>query len=720
LRHRTDRWGVLFALGFLGSAPAVSNELPATTLSYEIEVSLAPDTRLLEGRETIRWTNPSASTTVESVPLHLYLNAFAHESSTWMRTTLGRLVSVDDLLDLHEDPWGWNEPDSIRQGGITLDWRPISPDDGNPLDRSLIEVRLAEPVGPGETLELEVEFEARLPVPFARTGGFRDFFLVAQWFPKLAVFETAGTRGAEQDRWNAHQFHGRTEFYAEFADFDVTIGVPPGWSLVATGRGTQEGEHDGLVRHRYRQRAVHDFAFATGTEMTDVVTTHEPAGGGPPVEIHVFLQRYSEAQAGRWRRAAVGALDTLGARVGPYPYETLTVVMPPFNMTETWGMEYPTLFTGLAADPFWDRFPLSETLANESTIAHEFCHQYFYGLLATNEFEEAFLDEGFTQFWGNESIRETYGDDAGRLLGRSMSVTTMEQFQAPRPGAELPPLRTRPSFLARGYSIGQQFYARPTVVLRTLEGLFGAEAIDRIFSSYYQRWAFRHPSFEDFVDTTRDAAGDAVADFLLEAYSEPRAVDYRIEVFETERWSAPAGRVVLGESMIEPDDSRDGSAALAVLDPAALESDDSLTVEILDPGAVSGDRQGTIERRKLAFTRTEPEEGWERREEEFHVSRVRIAGPGWNHLPVEVSFRFADGAALQELWDGRAPYRSYRFVRGAPLTEVVIDPRNRIALDGNPVNNSELRVSDSDLARDWGAWLAATVQLLAEAASQWL
>jgi hypothetical protein len=388
--RRYSPW--LLALIWLAAPAAGALELPQTGLAYEIEVSFDPAEQTLDGVETIRWTNPSATATVDRVPLHLYLNAFANDQSTWMRTTLGRMVDSEELSRKFDNPWGYNEPRTIRQDGTELVWAPIAPDDGNPLDRSLIEVVLAEPVGPGETLTLEIEFDARLPVPFARTGGFEDFFLVAQWFPKLAMYETVGVRGATADRWNAHQFHGRTEFYAEYADFDVRIGLPPGWAVAATGQGGVESEEDDRVWHRYRQRAVHDFAFATGSGMVDVVTTHQPAGDGGPVEIHVFLPAYSEAQAPRWRRAAEGSLDVLGARVGPYPYATLTVVMPPFRQTETWGMEYPTLFTGLAGDPLWDVPLIAGMRMNEQVIAHEFCHEYFYGLIGTNEFEEAFLE----------------------------------------------------------------------------------------------------------------------------------------------------------------------------------------------------------------------------------------------------------------------------------------------------------------------------------------
>lgn len=718
MKHRAAASAL--ALALLPVAAPRAADLPATAISYRIEVTLDPAERRLAGRETIRWTNPSAATVVERIPLHLYLNGFAHEESTWMRTTLSRFEDAGDLIRRHDDPWGWIEPRAIRQGGAAVEWAPIAPDDGNPLDRSLIEIRLARPVGPGESLDLEVEFDARLPVPFARTGGFDDFFLVGQWFPKVAAFETAGVRGAAADRWNAHQFHGRTEFYADFADFDVRIGVPPGWSVAATGKGTDEGVAEGRAWRRFRQRAVHDFGFAAGAAVADVVSVHDPAGPGGPVEIHVFLPRRSETQAPRWRRAAEASLDVLGSRVGPYPYETLTVVMPPHHLTETWGMEYPTFITGLSGDPLWDTPPIAGVAANEAVVAHEFVHQYFYGLIATNEFEEAFLDEGFTQFWGAEVMRDAYGESLGSLLGRPLSVLGQERASAPRPDPMIPPIATRPSFLARGYNFGTQFYSRPASTLRTLEGLFGRETVDRIFAAYFDRWKFRHPCFEDFLATARDAAGEDAAAFLAEAFRQPRIPDYSVDVFETKRWESPRGRVVTGDGIVESDAPREGAQALAGLDPAGREEGGSLTLEVLDPGSMSGDRWGVIERRTVKPESGEPDPGWSSEADVFHVSQVRLAGPGWDHLPVEVVFRFADGAVVRDAWDGRAPYRTYRFLRPAPLSEVRVDPEGKIALDANPVNNGRRRDPDRDLADGWSRWLAGLFQFLAEATAQWL
>ena len=119
--------------------PAVAAELPETLIDYEIEVTLDPATRMLDGRQTLRWTHPG-SRPLRRVPIHLYLNAFAHEQTTWMSGVPARRLRADRFIKRWPDPWGWNEPVSIRQGGAELAWRPIAPDDGNHLDRSLIEI----------------------------------------------------------------------------------------------------------------------------------------------------------------------------------------------------------------------------------------------------------------------------------------------------------------------------------------------------------------------------------------------------------------------------------------------------------------------------------------------------------------------------------------------------------------------------------------------------
>ena len=164
------------------------------------------------------------------------------------------------------------------------------------------------------------------------------------------------------------------------------------------------------------------------------------------------------------------------------------------------------------------------------------------------------------------------------------------------------------------------------------------------------------------------------------------------------RWSAPRGHVRTSAGPIDPD--AEGADPLAALDPTAREEQGSVLAEVHDPGRSRDDR-GAIERRLFEPEQGEPDEGWELDEEVFHASRVRVEGPGWDPLPVEVLFRFADGVTVREQWDGRSDYRVYRFVRPAPLTEARIDPQGINKLDPDLANNGRLLDADEDLPKDW-------------------
>jgi hypothetical protein len=718
MRPRTV-WSAIFSLLLLGGS-AVALELPETRIYYEIEVRLDPETRMLDGLETIRWTNPS-QTTLDRVPLHLYLNGFSHEETTWMRGVPAGRFDADALVDRFDDPWGWTEPASILRDGAEVAWEPIRPDDGNPLDRSLIELTLDPPLAPGETVELRIEFDARLPVPMARTGGRLDYFLVAQWFPKIAVLETVGVRGATEDRWNAHQFHGPTEFYADYADFDVRIGLPEGWNVVATGKGGPEGGAavDGVVWHRYVQRGVHDFAWCTGSNMVDVVSMHDPEGPGGEVEVHVFVPRGTEHQAERWLRSTQASLDVMNSVVGEYPYDTLKVIYPPWWAMATGGMEYPTLIANGPGDPLIDTRLVTGVNVGELVTAHEFAHQYFYGIVGSNEFEEAYMDEGFTQYWGDRIMEAEYGLEAGAatIEGRSLSVVGMEMMGLPSDRVLPQAIWSGDSYLARnGYKFSQ-FYGMVALTMYTAEGLFGQDTVDRVFAAYFERWAFRHPRFEDFLEVASEVGGEEFAEFLLEAYTQTRQPDYRVRSLHSERWERPRGRVVTPSGTLEHDD--DEADALAALDPGAREEDAAVLVEVHDPGRSRSERGG-MWRQTMDPEPGDPDDGWELDEATFHASRVRVEGPGWDHLPVDIVFRFADGVTVRETWDGYSDYRLYRFVRRAPLSEVRIDPEGINRLDPDQANNARLRKPDESLPKDWARWVGAVGQLLLEGMGQWL
>ncbi|GAB4222688.1 MAG: hypothetical protein Kow0062_21130 [Acidobacteriota bacterium] len=704
------------AAAALPAARAV--ELPAgdPPLRYEIRVALDPDARTFEGHERIVWHN-RGDAPVDRVPLHVYLNAFAHRGTTFWRESpeagFGRFAERR-FFEVHDDPWGWNELRAVRRDGPDgpeLAFAAIAPDDGNPLDRTLFEVRLDRPVPPGGTLALAIDFGGRLPVPWARTGCEHGFCLVAQWFPKVAVLEPPGTRGARHARWNAHQFHAATEFYADFADFDVTIDVPEGVLVAATGvERPADGapEREGWTRRRWVQRWVHDFAFVAGRDLAERTVEHVPAGRSTPVLLRAVLPAALVHQAPRSLDAAAVSLDVLGEAIGPYPYDTLTVVAPPGFAGRTAGMEYPTFITGGTADPVLDWPPRRDMpLFVEVTVMHEVAHQYFYGLLANDEREEGFLDEGFATYW-EERIFERWAEDhprATRLLGRRTGDGEMIELMLAFSGESLrEPLLRRPTWLYEHRTHGAQIYARMAALLATAERRFGRPATDRVFAAYFRRHAFAHPGAADFLAAARAAGGEAMAALLAEEFAARRLPLYRVEDVDVRRFEVPRGR-----SGLEPEHLRDAAA------PLAVERDGRVRVEVTDPGHVRGLEVAAGATRLVALAPVAGRVGSVAGDATLWETRVRLSGPGRDHLPVTVELRFDDGVVLRQRWDGRALWRRLRTVRPARLVDVRIDPEQTIVLDPLPLDDGRRVEPDRRFVRDWGLFLVGAAEWLVAA-----
>ncbi len=751
---------VLALLSLLFCVSSTLAELPRVGLSYVIDARFDPVPRAITGRETVRWRNDTGET-VAALPLHLYLNAFAHTESSWIREGDFR-DDVQRTLSRDDDPWGWNEPRAVRQlvDGVAREaaWRAVQPDDGNPLDRTLGEITLPRPVPPGGEAVLEIEFEARLPRPFARTGQTRDFALVGQWFPKLGVIEPPGVRGATRARLAARQFHGTAEFYADYADYDVTFTAPDGWLVGATGRRQGEPQPDGkgALRHRYVQRAVHDFALVAGRRLVEAWHRHAPKGGGPAVDVRYIVPRGTEHQVPRWRRATEGSLDVLGARVGPYPYDVLTVVLVPFAARETRGMEYPTFVTAEHGDPIWDAGPFRTSTYGDHTIVHEVAHQYFYGLIGNDEQEEAFLDEGFSSYWQGEIAAALWGRDAtyGRVLGRKANGVDVARGALASPALR-EPIRRGPAWLYAPHTWGAQLYVRPALALETASRMFGRDVVDRVFREYLRRFAFRHPSFDDVLAVAREAGGEPLAAFLAEAFERPDVPDFRVAALSTARWRGPQGRVVRGGETVTVTAAQRDAQAAGFAPPAARDPRGPVVAEVRDPGWTRPGRvaTGRVEHRVLAAeraaetaaeaaaeaaakTETETETAAEAAAEAaaktetdtkdrgpadaLYASAMRVEGPGWNHLPVTLEFRFDDGAVVTDRWDARAPWREYRFLRPARLLEARIDPEDEVVLDPTPGNNGRASEPDQAKAADWGLFIGALAQALAAGLAQWL
>jgi hypothetical protein len=512
--------------------------------NYTIDVRLDPRTRGLVATERIGWRNITSRTTRE-LQFHLYWNAWADTRSTWMREGGARRSS-----DRPADDFSRLEVTSMRlvTGGNDADLMPsrrfISPDDGNGDDRTVMAVTLPAPVEPGETIEVELAWTARVPRTFDRTGTIGAYYFIAQWFPKLGVLEDSG--------WNCHQFHKQTEFFSDYGVYDVSMTVPVRWVVGATGRATDQRDNgDGTATHRYVQEDVHDFAWTTSPDFLPRTTRFE-APGLPPVDVRLLLQPEHASQAERHFAAARSALLHYGTWFGAYPYGHLTIVDPAFQ-SDTGGMEYPTLFT--AGTHWWitDNVTLETP---EEVVIHEAGHQFWYGIVGTNEFEHAWMDEGVNTFATARAIEADYppvrlvryyfGGFVPWVFGdvRLRRESTLDHLFDYRRGASEESLSTE-TFRQRPETVATFAYSKPAVWLHTLERWLGWPILQGALADTFVESAFHHPDPEVLLHHLQMRADRDLTPFLDQTYRGSALFDYSVASLSSARDGEQFETVVL-------------------------------------------------------------------------------------------------------------------------------------------------------------------------------
>jgi aminopeptidase N len=496
---------------------------------YAIDVRLDHPARTLTGRETIRWRNITSNPATE-LQFHLYWNAWRDLESTFMRER--RLAA--GFTAPRDDAWGSVEVKKIRVGAteVTGQQRFLAPDDGNTADRTVMAVPLPDAVPPNETIEVNVEWTAKIPRPFARTGYVGNYYFIAQWFPKLGVLENSG--------WNTHQFHASTEFYSDYGVYDVRMTVPAGFVLGASGQQMERTTNaDGTETHRYAGQDIHDFAWTTSPDYLDSERMFEHPSL-PPVRMRLLLQPEHAGQASRHFDATAAALRYYGEFYGPYPYGYITIIDPAYQ-SGAGGMEYPTLFTAGAR---W-LAPRRVAVPERVTI-HEAGHQWWYGMVGSNEFEHAWMDEGINTFSEARTMEAAaFQNYVGlRFFGgfvpwviddiRMVRATDLNRLTGYRDNAEAD-IPSSPTYRYWPSTATFITYNKTALWLHTLERRFGWPLFQKVMSTYFGRWRFRHPQPADFFAAVNEVTGEDMTWFFDEVYRGSNVFDYGVQDFRSAR-----------------------------------------------------------------------------------------------------------------------------------------------------------------------------------------
>jgi hypothetical protein len=581
---------------------------------YTLTAKLDPVLHVVHGEGTIRWRNTS-QTTVRELWLHLYLNAFKNELSTFMREPVGQFRGKLPVQD-----WGTIDVQKLvlkdaDAGPVDL-WPNVERSRAGEDDETDARVPLPRDVAPGESIELAVTWDDKLPSVVERTGFSGSFHMVAQWFPKIARLEPDG-------HWAHFPMHRLAEFYADFGAYDVTLDVPSSYQIGATGPAVESRLEDGRRIERHVQADIHDFAW-TAYDRFDL--RKERIGD---VDVSVLFPKGKTTDAERELAVVRFALPHYQALYGSYPYRVLTLVHPPDGADEAGGMEYPTLIT-TGGDWYWP--PFSRLV--ELVTMHEFGHQYFYGLVATDEVSWPFLDEGINSYAEAEALGAWLGPGSvASAFGFTLSDASVQSvFGNSREHDEAV---AQPAFAFRsGDDYGRLIYERTAAIIETLRRVYGP-GTTRALARYARRYRFEHPVPEDLIASFEAEVGAQAAATLRAALFDKGWVDYAVTGIACRRALAPAG-------LFDKDDKRE-----------QVPPQD--TASAAKPSAY---------------------EGW-----------VVVTRRGTLSFPVDVELTTEDDGAERVHWDGadesvRIPYRGPVALRAA-----VVDPDHNVLLDDNPTNN---------------------------------
>lgn len=643
-------------------------QIAADPLQYEIWVSLDPAHKILLGRETISWTNTSR----DAIPdfwFHLYWNAFKNENSVMMEEARHDEPSGTSHgdTDVKDGGWGWIDVEKIRLGDgtdLTAAMQFMTPDEPvHPDDQTVMRVKLPKPLLPGETLKLELTFRARIPKTIRRSGYYHNGYFIGQWFPKPGVYQ-------EGKGWNCHQYHLNSEFFADFASFLVHITVPREYVVGASGKEithTIDTEHKTSTR-TFRQNRIHDFAWTADPDYVRIERDFVAANEISPAEYREIANTLREPlekiklgdvkmillinpehrnQVERHFKALRVALKYYGLWYGVYPYETITMVDPPFR-SGSGGMEYQTLFTAGT-----QVLPSPQANHPEMVIIHEFGHGYWYGLSASNEFEEAWLDEGINTYSTGKVLAKAYGPGslpltlAGIPLTRYSGSLKYADLETDRAAAieivKYDPIVTASWKFYNPMSYSLNVYMRASTCLHTLENLIGKEVMLRVMRAFHSRFRFRHPSSRDFMATVNEVSGRDLNWFFDELFFGTYEWDYAID-------QATSQEITIARGIFDRQKKK---------------------IEITAKAARALDKKNKKPRYQSLV----------------RVRRLGEARPGPG-VQLKIKTVFADGSQKISYWDGQDRWVEFSFTGGSRIKYAQIDPDNVFLIDRDLTNNS--------------------------------
>ncbi len=477
---------------------------------YSISSTLDVGEHTLTGEIEITYTNDSYRI-LDSLGIHLWPNAYSSQNTAYAKQLL-----LQGKMDLHRA-----KPESL--GSITgLNFTSLSQDIRFEIDHNDIDIGwliLSEPLKPGASITFSTPFIVKIPDSFSRMGHTGESYQITQWYPHVAVYDENG--------WHTMPYLEMGEYFNDFADYDVRIQLPNDFIVAATGILKDTSENESMTTWHFTAENVIDFAWFASPFFTK--ETHSvDVGGKEKVTLNLFAEDFDTEHFQGAAYYAARALQFYSDWLGPYPYAQMNIVYAPLGVAG--GMEYPTLaHIGYTED----------SIDLDEVIAHEIGHTWLYGVLANNERENPWMDEGLNSFM-EARYMETYypnyeayvlpkvvsADDAMKLLD---VVQRFFQFNH-----TLEPPAADPQF-QNDIQYGFSAYELPKQGLEMMMSQVGDTTMKQMFRDYYNDYKFSHVSPELLRQSFEKTCDCDLAWFFEDWIYQAHNLDYRIKKFKASK-----------------------------------------------------------------------------------------------------------------------------------------------------------------------------------------
>lgn len=474
-------------------------------VEYKMDIDMNVEDNTFNGEQWLTFTNNSPDTITE-VYYHLYFNAFQPGS---MMDTRSRNIPDPDgrvkdrIFHLSTTEVGFHEILSLKQDGQAVNYS---------IEQTVMKVELQRPIIPGDASVFHMTFHSQVPVQIRRSG--RDNkedveYSMSQWYPKMAMYD--------EDGWHPDPYIGR-EFYAEFGSFLVNIKIDKDYVVGGTGI-LQNPEAVGhgyapeparrvsdKITYTFFAENVHDFAWAADPDF--IHETVELANGMP---VHFFYQEET-ANVENWKKlqeTVPSYFNFMSEHFGQYAYPQFSVIQAGDG-----GMEYPMCTFVLGGGDEWEGFL--------GLFVHEATHNWYYGMLGTNETNYPWMDEGFTTFAEDEFMAE-YTNNSNI---HQSAYRTYAQLDA---SGLREPMSTPGDHFNHNFAYSISSYYMGSMFLNQMRSVVGEEAFWNGMMRYYDTWRFKHPKPEDFLRVMERESGMVLDWYLSYWKDQTKTIDYAVD-----------------------------------------------------------------------------------------------------------------------------------------------------------------------------------------------